>query len=143
MDSNKDIIELLRECAAQNHGMAKLRDSLGIGLESGWQQRCIGKVADEIESAYMKLPLDADGVPIRPGDTVMIGSAKCDVTGVSNDSVCICNDYDARHCRLVQSDTVEFLLEEFVHRTWVWNDEDGKNAVLAEYADRIRRACNG
>lgn len=70
MDSNKDIIELLRECAAQDHGMAKLRDSLGIGLECGWQQRCLGKVADEIEADYMRLPVDADGVPFHIGDKV-------------------------------------------------------------------------
>lgn len=50
MDSNIDIIELLRECAAQDHGMAMLRDSLGIGLEHGWQQRCLARVADIVEA---------------------------------------------------------------------------------------------
>ena len=57
METNgKDPIERLREAAMdsyQHNGTADLT-----------------ALADEIEFQYMKLPVDADGVPIRPGDVM-------------------------------------------------------------------------
>lgn len=52
MDGTRDrsVVDLLRKCAAQDHGMARIRDALGVGLESGWQQRCLAEVADMMEA---------------------------------------------------------------------------------------------
>lgn len=54
MDMNRtrdnSAVDLLRKCAAQDHGMARLRDALGVGLESGWQLRCLAEVADMMEA---------------------------------------------------------------------------------------------
>lgn len=47
---DRDVVDLLHKCAAQDHGMARLRDALGVGLESGWQQRCLAEVADMMEA---------------------------------------------------------------------------------------------
>ncbi len=52
MDWTRDnsVVDLLRMCGAQDHGMARLRDALGVGPESGWQQRCLAEVADMVEA---------------------------------------------------------------------------------------------
>lgn len=36
----------------------------------------IGAIADRIEAEYMPYPLDADGVPVKPGDSMESGGAK-------------------------------------------------------------------
>ena len=67
----RDPIRLMRECVRGNHGMSHIRIALGIDCNSGWQMRCLEALADGIEAQYMKLPVDSDGVPIRPGDEVV------------------------------------------------------------------------
>jgi hypothetical protein len=43
------------------------RDGLfSVGRAPEW----FGNLADRIDSEYVELPVDADGVPIKPGDTV-------------------------------------------------------------------------
>lgn len=97
-------------------------------------------IADEIEAAYMKSPVDADGVPIRPGDTVecdTFGGGECAVLAVAGDFWV--DIYGFTHkpevTRHVKPATVESLLEEFA---------EGIEAFDANYVDafakRIREA---
>lgn len=52
----------------------KLRKQLAMSMDT-WFKRELVRIADEIEAElaerYMKLPVDADGVPIRPGDKLI------------------------------------------------------------------------
>ena len=108
---------------------------------------------DEMEQTHMRLPVDADGVPIHIGDTLLksTGAPKAsygEVVGVSDDSVW----FDAKDgwesnwsnlTRHVRPDTVESLLEEFGRILVPENAQDGLPEFVERYAERIRRACNG
>lgn len=67
-----DAVELMRDCAAKQHGMGSLRDKLGIECAAGWQMRCLGKLADMVESDYVRKE-DAAGyilsIAPAPGST--------------------------------------------------------------------------
>lgn len=107
----------------------------------------------DFEQTHIKLPVDADGAPIRLGDTLVIefgGSA--DIGDVSDIHlregkcvVSICFEHDGgitalpEYFRHVKPDTVESLLEEFHGK--LWSDDEEQMALLEEYAERIRRAC--
>lgn len=161
MDSNKDIIELLRECAAQEHGMARLREALGIYPESGWMQRCLYKVADMVDAelgrTYIRLPLDADGVPIRPGDRMERICAEepypfkawfvSSTTDFLSDEI---DFYNASECRHVKPDTVEDaikdMLEEMANERFVYlsssADKHRLREIVADCTERIRKAVS-
>lgn len=36
-----------------------------------WVSEMLRDIQDEVDSSYMELPVDADGVPIRPGDKLI------------------------------------------------------------------------
>lgn len=111
----------------------------------------------ERDSAYMRLPVDADGVPIRLGDTLAIERGGSTDIGEVTDihlqegkcAVSICFEYDSgitaypEDYRHVQPDTVESLLEEFGRILVPGSAQDGLPEFVAKYAERIRRACNG
>lgn len=105
---------------------------------------------DDMERTYMRLPVDADGVPIRIGDYLQGVYSKFEVCAVSEHYAYWAEGKhfdEADCCRHVQQDAVESLLDQF------WRETDGivfpsdKDGLLekkkAEYAERIRRACNG
>lgn len=203
MDGIRDdsVVELLRKCAAQDHGMARLRDALGIGLESGWQLRCLAEVADMIEAelgerderieeleaeleaereesaffeaerdrlykvlagmerTHMKLPVDADGAPIRPGDYMQMAFGEsAEVVAVDSerwffDQSCLAlggEEYDwewAENSHHFKLDTVEGLLEEFERRYALclhidYTGDDTPGGLREEYAERIRKAVH-
>ena len=106
-------------------------------------------LADEIEAAYIKLPVDADHVPIRPGDFIdyadMMSSVRFkveayDVIGgelaPSNGTV----TYLPHLCRHVKAETIESILQELVGRVKSCDSEGHKTIV--EYAERIRGAID-
>lgn len=144
MDGNNPI-ELLRECAVQDHGMARLRDALCVGLEAGWQQRCLDRLADEIESAYMRLPVDADGVPIRVGDEIEYPNGRRDVVRfiTINDNLPTFNEsgWVASKCRHVKPETIEGIIAEAMSLACEPEAPYSTNSTLVKnYAERIRKA---
>lgn len=201
------VVDLLCECAADDHGMARLRDALGVGLCPGWQQRCLGKVADMVEAeladmerrnaeleekvgrmaetdarweamrrdlenaiaerdaCYMRLPVDADGVPIRVGDVLdppkgseeygrlMVAELtydgedwyfKGEIPASFTGQAGYFNVLGFTH---VKPDTVESLLQRLADEVWeasttcqtTWSDS-GLDGIAERYAERIREA---
>ncbi|MBQ9021644.1 MAG: hypothetical protein IJ113_06480 [Eggerthellaceae bacterium] len=146
----EDPIQELRDLAVSYHG------------EVGAIDMC--EIADEIERAYMKLPLDADGVPIHVGDYVRLNpeGGIFTVRGVGVNSagnpvmwgVRELNTQTTRHridgeVRHVQPDTVESLLEEALDDAAMldrgvgyWPSAADITNIVNDYAERIRRVVD-
>ena len=103
----------------------------------------LNQIADEIEAVYIKLPVDADGVQIRPGESLLYGNLGIEYP---IESIVLHKDGSAiarteaggviacDQCRHTKHDTVEGLLEEFYSVPEATSDE------VSEYAERIRNA---
>ena len=116
----------------------------------------IAAIADEIENTYMKLPVDADGVPIKPGDliehdydegkyqftveTVIFDGDRWDL-GFKGDTTEDCARVEYEHMHHVQPETVESVLEDFYFA--IKSGERIQNTTIDEYADRIRALEGG
>jgi len=145
----------------------ELRDSIIEGLRKSLDEtiaerndlaaKLEAKEQLERDSAYMRLPVDADGVPIRIGDemewtnshngekerfTCAGYTTEYSTWTPDNLALMATNEESAEfycdQCRHVQPDTVESLLEEFHGK--LWSDDEEQMAMLEEYAERIRRA---
>lgn len=68
-------VDKLREYAACNCRVKGWKDDLKAFADG---------IEAEVESEYMKLPVDADGVPIRPGDKLIGYNERFDVEGVGD-----------------------------------------------------------
>ena len=99
----------------------------------------------EIAERYMELPLDADGVPCKPGDKL------ADKDGIpffikSVSSFRVYDEdgswVDPSFCGHVKSDPVKELLEEF--GDWYKHVAGGcdESSVIDEYAAKIREIIN-
>lgn len=138
----KDPIEKLRDYAAECCPEYEQHDSHMMRL------------ADEIEAAYMKLPVDADGVPIRPGDTLVRGDYmpfKVLSIDYNDDGVRVFNEnsFGITPCeyRHAKPDRVKELLKELMGETVEWCHYSGpmsgtrvQSEIIADYAERIRKA---
>lgn len=97
----------------------------------------------EFEQTHMELPVDADGVPIRPGDVMEFkrGDLQRDgaVVLVGKELISFGDafSYHAEDCHHVQPDTVESLLDEFADEVKRCCDDE---VIVNEYAERIRKA---
>ena len=89
----------------------------------------------------MKLPVDADGVPIRPGDKVMLGNFAPVITGVGGETVTLGQPYLASDCRHFKPDTVAEELAKFLSAC---GDDDPHyyDEEIAEFAERIRKVMH-
>ena len=105
------------------------------------------KIADEIEaeieSRYMELPVDADGVPIHVGDEMENGEYRGKVTDMSWDghfwhvyhgSIAIA-PCDYSH---VKPRTIEAVLADFASKQHGITKEEN-DALIAECADELRK----
>lgn len=102
------------------------------------------------ENAWVRLPVDADGVPIRVGDKINVCQTKnVEVVGVGDQVVFThyyMGDYHkhfAGDCHHHRAPTVEDVLREFgdwYAHTKGGCDEDG---IIAEYAAKLRLAGEG
>jgi len=114
----------------------------------------IGDLQAKLDAEYIKLPVDADGVPIHIGDNVRLNPSGgiFTVRGVGVNTagnpvmwgVRESNTQTTRHridddVRHVQPDTVESLLEEFGRILVPENAQDGLPEFVERYAERIRR----
>ena len=110
----------------------------------------------EIADNYMRLPLDANNVPIHVGDKVewLGGNGVYIVCGAgtlvslrTHESNCF--TINPTCLRIVKPDTLKDLLEEFIsaYEAWDdWSEVDRKGArdrMFDEYADRIRELLGG
>lgn len=109
-----------------------------------------------VDAQYMKLPVDADGVLIRPGDRLAYGPETVVAAFVSDDYICTPNgtQVPSHTCRHVKPNTVERLLEEFQDNTLSAQCEYAGEVIefdcfrqelctlIEEYAERIRKAVN-
>ena len=112
----------------------------------------VRKVFERIEHTHMKLPLDADGVPIHEGDKIQYinesggTGAHVEVCAVSEHYVFYGEGkhfYKADTCRHVNPETVDSLLEKFYDEVgWdeVDNHAQGHDELVRNYAERIRKA---
>lgn len=98
---------------------------------------------DEYDQTHMLLPVDADGVPIRPGDKVTDEYGVAFTVGyVAEDMVCTGTGaqilpYECH--RWQKSDTIESVVEEvLINDEWRTLDDEAYTARIAEYAERIR-----
>ena len=103
-------------------------------------------IADEIEAQYMKLPLDADGVPIRPGQTIYENDREIpgsSVYGVDNKRVYIwdySNDFliiglYASGFTHEKPDVIKDLLNEYSNLLITSTNPE---SLREEYAKKIR-----
>ncbi|MBQ9021046.1 MAG: hypothetical protein IJ113_03380 [Eggerthellaceae bacterium] len=116
----------------------------------------IAECKNDIENYYMRLPLDADGVPIRPGDRLETTDGMS--TTFDCKSLYLCRDGWAVHgavhghrpdeVRHVKPDTVESILEEALDKaamldrganTGYWPSAADITVLAKDYAERIRR----
>lgn len=103
----------------------------------------IGKICDEIEAEierdYMRLPLDADGVPIHVGNTCEIDDYKFEVRQLTTDGSCwwavdkFGEFYIAELCHHVKPRTLEDVLM----------DAGVSRAAINDVADEIRELLGG
>lgn len=113
-------------------------------------------LADDIEAAYIKLPVAADGLPIRPGDLLddsgeypekgRVESIRLDDDGdwmvTFHDSGGWCN-VDMHTFRHVSFDTIEDVLYDLMNETYDWchhtvPGDRTQSEIIADYACRIR-----
>jgi hypothetical protein len=97
---------------------------------------------DESDERYMRLPVDADGVPIHVGDTLeWHDGERLTVIGIGSGVVFYEDDEgvqwtmtgNKRHCTL----SVEDVLREFVGR-WLDTEIEDEPALYDEYTKKLR-----
>lgn len=131
-------IEKLRECTLMERGCV------------GYSSVDANELADEIEAAYMKLPVDADGVPIRPGDVLTSSSGTDTVAAVDEAGFCyFINDeipnytYAAHYTH--KPETIEDILMDAMqwafYMPYATRNLDAEDKVK-EYAERIRKVVD-
>lgn len=140
MNDSKTAIERLRELL-KGCGCSDKCYSCGINFH--------GSIADEIEaeieSRYMLLPVDADGVPIHVGDVMTLKHGKtCEVVAVSdsqftaNNMGCekfVCHANLHRH---VKPRTIEDVLIDAMQFGFSSHAGDDVTNKAREFADEIR-----
>lgn len=144
MESTDKLRKLADECYTFNDCSDKLMD-IADGIER------------EIAERYMLLPVDADGVPIKPRDSVDTGMGDKGPVGhleywYPNSWVAVIEykpgqftRYDPLAIRHVKPRTVEDVLEEFLIEfdDWDWNTggndrDNARKQLFAKYADELR-----
>lgn len=103
------------------------------------------EIQAEVDSRFMELPVDLDGVPIRPGDQMTnntkradgLGIAKWDVVSVNHLAFFDMSKGSHLGCQYVHGKprTLEDVLEEFAYKVCDLNVEKRE---VAKYAAEIR-----
>lgn len=100
-----------------------------------------------IDSHYLLLPVDADGVPIRVGDKIEHRGHTGDVWLFGANEI-MCTDrvcYPIGECHIVKPRTLEDVLLEFGNRVCNSGHQWGLDAadVVPQFADEIRELIGG
>ena len=131
----------------------KLREKIQLDVNNPWSDlkgdllSLVDEIEEEIERDYMKLPVDADGVPIRVSDEVLNKNKPTDIYKVTsiadNGYLRIYRDTARIHssqCRLVKPRTLEDVLAEFAAEV----EQDNNTIETArKYANEIRELLGG
>lgn len=143
-------LERLREFASECAG----------GLGGDFLSITADEIEAEIERDYMKLPVDADGVPVHVGDTMTLAHGKsCEVVAVSETQFTanklgspkvVCHANLHRH---VKPDTLKELLDDvskgiicYPRERVTGYLEDNNSigeAVMLDVRDRLRELLGG
>ena len=159
----KDPIKELRDCLPVEVDVCESDVKYRLGGHS-LTEDMLREIIEQLEHEYMKLPVDADGVPIRIGDNVRLHpkGGIFTVRGVGVNSagnpvmwgVRELNTHTTRHrldgeVRHVQPDTVESLLEEALDDAAMldrgvgyWPSAADITNIVNDYAERIRRVVD-
>lgn len=127
-------------------------------VEKPYLEICADEIEAEIEAKYLLLPVDADGVPIKPGDAIVKTytrhSRQYEV--VSVDSACawwfnesgeVSHDRgsDLKHYkRNEMQDVLERFLADYDHwYTMEWaNREEKRKELFDRYAEELKAVCH-
>lgn len=113
------------------------------GSNTLWED--VMDIADDIKAEYMKLPVDADGVPIRPGDLLVDTTSDYELyatkmfLGLNGWAINARRPDELRH---VKPDTVEDIIMEAMQHAFSAPYKGGTLDMgdkVAEYAERIRK----
>lgn len=135
----------------------RLREKIRLDVNNPWSDLkgdllvMCDKVEREIAERYMELPVDADGVPIKPGDIMQFrDDAPVRVDSIGN-SKCYVGDFGwfggnggfygkgtLKCSRHVKPRTLEDVLREFTEKYQYCISDNGRSITLAEYAAEIR-----
>ena len=126
--------------------LEKLRKLKGEVVDYRWGvdfDRAIDELDAEIKREWMRVPVDADGVPCRPGEKLRGVYAEFTVCSVNDEYV---YHDDGRHwdkaskCRHVKPRTLEEVLCDFGTKTLKSGHQWGLDAqdAITECADEIR-----
>lgn len=140
MESMNKLREALGDCITKAGHKDKF-DTYWITKDAA--DKLIDEIEAEIAEYYTKLPVDADGVPIRVNDRLIAYNERVDVEGVGdgiviyrteNDELCLMfNPAAAIH---VKPRTLEDVLFEFGEEFEGEMDEIAP--IIVKYADEIR-----
>ncbi|MBQ9020576.1 MAG: hypothetical protein IJ113_00975 [Eggerthellaceae bacterium] len=144
IDTHKIIRWLDRQAAITEREAIERWDDKALAMYYAALDRAhSNEIEAEIEREWMRLPVDADGVPIRVGDTMTDGVKRRVVLAVSADSWQGDDSYygySPTSFRHVKPRTVEDVLAEFAGDV-----RNGKWSLDMEqrYADEIRELMGG
>ena len=98
---------------------------------------------DAMNDGWVRLPVDADGVPWRLGDELMMEGEACEVVGFGGKTVFYAFGDGvewtiAHNNRHYHAPTVEDMLREFANRWWTLPREESADELLADYAKRLQ-----
>lgn len=145
IESIEKLRESLKDCAREAGVEPNRFDTYWITARAC--DMLIDEIEAEIESRYMELPCDADGVPIHPGNRVELDGKGGEVWLVGTTDV-MCNDgmsYRAVAVNHAKPDPLKELLSELANEVWeasctcqtTWSDS-GLDGIEERYAERIR-----
>ena len=141
------------DCVNLREHVNAILDEIEHDVDDMWHALTIDAkpMTDEnmAKSGWVRLPVDADGVPIHVGDVmenIVCPSVHREVTGVGVECFYGWDEGNGRYSqfdvacyRHHHAPTVEDVLEEFVAR-WMETHHDDIPALKAEYAAKLRLA---
>lgn len=113
------------------------------------------KALEEAMDSYVKLPVDADGVPIHIGDRIRCGSSEFEAWAIAEGAVMRSRGfvdgfyrvdaYDGECVRHVQPDSWERIIRDALLEGWQYgsNDSMDYDECEAELVGRCRRLAGG
>lgn len=148
MESIEKLREAFEKCTYP------IKDEM-IELDTVWIPRVIAMamlddIEAEIERDYMKMPVDADGVPIHIGDICTKLDERFEVRQLRTDGDAwwtidrLGESYMANFCHHAKQRTLEDVLRDFIAAYDEWDDNavddrmERRDELFAKYADEIR-----
>ena len=147
LDEIVDIVETELDVEREEAEFWEAQHDFELNMRINAEQR----IAD-VERTHMKLPVDADGVPIRPGDTVgyFVDGQKMHVQSVCEKGIYytfskgeVDGPLPTDYLFHVKPETVECIIVEAMSLACEPEAPYSKNSTLVKtYAERIRKAVH-